>query len=299
MDSRSSFVQRFGDLIALLRADPGNDAAQDLALAAATGAVAAQAVEVEAGIHWSVIPEDLTLKGRLLARQVDVLRVAAGAEPHELLALARALSHDAVPLPSSPHIELEMVHFLAPPDEEPGEGAERPTEPSRPVAPRRRAAGLEDRRRPGRAHHLGIERRRGADRRAPEERRRLELIRDQRTEIVRLHEALGRASAALAWDLVLTAALALVRLVPKVPAAERRSFGIQLRRAVPRRAIEALVDVAEREVGAARARHRGAAVDRPRCGGGRARPAAGGRGAGASGASTTTCSAACRASIRW
>jgi HEAT repeat protein len=35
--------------------------------------------------------------------------------------------------------------------------------------------------------------------------------------------------------------------VPKVPAGERRTFGIQLRRAIPRRAIEALVDVAERE----------------------------------------------------
>jgi HEAT repeat protein len=64
---------------------------------------------------------------------------------------------------------------------------------------------------------------------------------------VRLHEALGRGVRGLAWDLVLTAALALVRLVPKVPALERRTFGIQLRRAIPRRAIEALVDVAERE----------------------------------------------------
>ena len=247
MDSRSSFIQRFGDLIALLRADPGNDAAQDLALTAATGAVAAQAVEVEAGIHWSVIPEDLTLKGRLLARQVDVLRVAAGAEPHELLALARALSHDVTPLPSSPHIELEMVQRLAPPDGEPGGGAERPAEPS--VQPRRAAErrGWDDRRRPGAAHHGGFVRRRGADRRAGGERR-LELVRNQRAEIAQLHEVLGRAVRACAWDAVLAAAVALVRLAPRVPATERRSYGIQLRRAVPRRAIEALTDLAEREI---------------------------------------------------
>jgi len=75
----------------------------------------------------------------------------------------------------------------------------------------------------------------------------VELIRDQRTESLRLHEVLGRSVRGLTWDLVLSAALALVRLVPKIPAVERRTFGIQLRRAIPRRAIEALVDVAERE----------------------------------------------------
>ena len=40
MDSKSTFIKRFGDLVALLRADPGNDAAQELALAAAAAAVA-------------------------------------------------------------------------------------------------------------------------------------------------------------------------------------------------------------------------------------------------------------------
>ena len=115
MDSKSAFIKRFGDLIALLRVDPGNDAAQDLALAASTAAVEDEPLDIEAGVEWNVIPDDLTLKGRLLARQVELIRIAAGAEPDELLALARALSHDLSPIPSSAHIDVEMVQLLAPP----------------------------------------------------------------------------------------------------------------------------------------------------------------------------------------
>ena len=246
VDAKSTFIKRFGDLVALLRADPGNDAAQDLALAAAAAAVETGPLEVEAGIEWSVIPDDLTLKGRLLARHVEAIRIAAGTEPDELLALARALSHDAVPVRSSPNIQVEMVEFPAPPPEETPPAAP-PAERSE-LAPRR---GIErrswsERRRPGRPPYLGIERRQTEDRRASGERR-VELIEGQRTESVRLHELLGRSIRSLAWDVALTAALALVRLVPKVPAAERRTFGIHLRRAIPRRAIEALVDEAERE----------------------------------------------------
>ena len=246
MDSSSAFVKRFGDLIALLRADPGNDAAQDLALAAAAAAVESEPVEIEAGIHWSVIPDDLTLKGRLLARQVEVVRVGAGAEPDELLALARALSHDLTPIPSSSHIEVEMVQRLGPPPDPPSGGARPGVDP--PAPPRRAAErrNWEERRRPGRAHHRGIERRQGTDRRSAGERR-LHLVRSQQAEIARLHEELGRSTRALAWEAVLVAALALVRLAPRVPEAERRNFGIQLRRAVPRRAIEALVNLAERD----------------------------------------------------
>ncbi len=246
VDAKSTFIKRFGDLVALLRADPGNDAAQDLALAAAAAAVETGPLEVEAGIEWSVIPDDLTLKGRLLARHVEAIRIAAGTEPDELLALARALSHDAVPVRSSPNIQVEMVEFPAPPPEETPPAAppaERPELAPRGEIERR---SWSERRRPGRPTYLGIERRQTEDRRASGERR-VELIEGQRTESVRLHELLGWGIRSLAWDVALTAALALVRLVPKVPAAERRTFGIHLRRAIPRRAIEALVDEAERE----------------------------------------------------
>ena len=236
MDSKSAFVKRFGDLVALLRVDPANDAAQDLALSAACAAVEAEPVDVEAGLAWSVIPDDLTLKGRLLARQVEAVHVAAGAEPHELLALARALSHDTVVIPSCPNVQVQMMEHLVPPPA------------SDPPAPRGAAErrAWEERRRPGRACYLGIERRRGVDRRVRGERR-LHLIHGQRSEIEGLHETLGRSARSMAWDAVLAAALALVRLVPKVPAGERRTFGIQVRRAIPRRAVESLVDLAEQD----------------------------------------------------
>jgi hypothetical protein len=240
VDSKSAFVKRFGDLVALLRVDPSNDAAQDLALSAACAAVEAEPVEVVAGLAWSVIPDDLALKGRLLARQVETVHVAAGAEPHELLALARALSHDTVVIPSCPNVQVQMVEHLVPP---PGLPAAPETEAPRGTAERR---GWEERRRPGRARYLGIERRRGADRRVSGERR-LQLINGQRSEIEHLHETLGRSARSMTWDAVLAAALALVRLVPKVPAGDRRTFGIQVRRAIPRRAVESLVDLAAQD----------------------------------------------------
>jgi hypothetical protein len=78
MDPKSTFIKRFGDLVALLRADPGNDAAQELALEAAAAAVADAALRIEAGVEWHVIPNEMTLKARMLARQVDAFSVAAG-----------------------------------------------------------------------------------------------------------------------------------------------------------------------------------------------------------------------------
>lgn len=243
MDATSTFVKRFGDLIALLRVDPGNDAAQDLALTAAAAAVEVDAVEVEAGIAWSEIPDELTLKGRLLARGVERIRIAAGAEHHELLALARALSHDHVPVQSSPRVGVDMVEQLSPPPAPPDGPTTSP--PSRRASERR---GWHDRRQAGPARYLGVDRRRGGDRRSTGERR-LYLIRGQQAEIANLHTLLARSARSLAWESVLAAAVALVRLVPKVPAAERRTFGIQVRRAIPKRAIEAIVDLAERDAG--------------------------------------------------
>jgi hypothetical protein len=251
VDSKSAFIKRFGDLIALLRVDPGNAAALDLALSAPAAAVETEPVEIEAGIEWNVIPEELTLKGRLLARQVDVIRIAAGAEPEELLALARALSHDLSPIQSSLNIEIKMVHLLAPPpgtSGPPDRGGEPPA-PSPSAAPTRRATerrDWEERRRPGRAHYRGVERRGVPDRRVTGERR-LFLIEGQQVEIARLHETLVRSARGMAWETVLAAALALVQLAPRVPTVDRRTFGIQIRRAIPRRAVESLLDLAERD----------------------------------------------------
>lgn len=101
--------------MALLRVDPGNDAAQDLALSAAVGAVAGMSAEVEAASEVSGSAEGVGLRARMIARQVDRLRVTAGAEPHELQAVARALAHDLTPIPATPHVEVDLMRLLAPP----------------------------------------------------------------------------------------------------------------------------------------------------------------------------------------
>jgi hypothetical protein len=115
LDLNSDFVRRFGDLVALMRVDPGNDAAQDLALTAAACAVACTAVEVDASREESGSPVGVGLRARMLARQVDRLRVAAGAQPHELEVVARALAHDLTPIPATAHVQIELLRLLAPP----------------------------------------------------------------------------------------------------------------------------------------------------------------------------------------
>ena len=115
LDLDSDFVRRFGDLVALMLVDPSNDAAQDLALTAAASAVACTAVEVDASSEQSGSAEGVGLRARMLARQVDRLRVAAGAEPYELEAVARALAHDLTPIPAKPHVQVEHMRLLAPP----------------------------------------------------------------------------------------------------------------------------------------------------------------------------------------
>jgi HEAT repeat protein len=253
VDSKSTFVKRFGDLVALLRVDPANDAAQDLALTAACAAVETEPVDVEAGIASSVITDDLALESRLLARQVEAVHVAAGAEPHELLALARALSHDTVAIPSCPNVRVDMVQRLVPPPGVPAAppaGGDGTGSAAGSTTPRRggERRTWKERRRPGRGRYPGMERRRGADRRVSGERR-LYLINGQRAEIERLHDTLSRSARGLAWDAVLAAALALVHLVPRLPSGDRRTFGIGIRRAIPRRAVESLVDLAEQDAG--------------------------------------------------
>ena len=46
VEANSTFVKRFGDLVSMLRADPGNDAAQDLALATSVAAVETEPIVI-------------------------------------------------------------------------------------------------------------------------------------------------------------------------------------------------------------------------------------------------------------
>lgn len=253
MDAKSTFVKRFGDLVTLFRVDPGNDAAQELALDAAAAAVAQVSVQVEAGVEWSAIPDDMGLKSRMLARQVDCLRIAAGVHPLELRALARALAHDVTPLRSSPSIEIEFIRLLAPPPLPPGGGPGPDRGPrgggTRAAGNRRRGVERrqgDDRRRSLRTRWSDSERRRGGDRRNTGERR-LYLVKDLRAESARLLDALAQACRTQAWEDVLHTAYALIRLAPRIPQADRRTLGIQVRRALPRAALEPVVELAERD----------------------------------------------------
>jgi HEAT repeats len=253
VDPTATFIKRFGDLVTLLRVDPGNDAAQDLALSAAAAVVHHCAVELEAGIAWTQIPDDMPLKARMLARQVDRLRVEAGADPDELQALARALAHDVTPLPVTPSITFELVRLLAPPEPPPappGPGSGGPFIPDAPSPNRRLAVErrrFDERRRQPRGRFHGVERRRGVDRRHSGERR-VHLIQDQRAQIARLRDALVWASSTQAWEEALHALHGLSRLAPKVPDDDRRMFGIEVRRRVPRATLDGVLEVAEHDL---------------------------------------------------
>jgi HEAT repeat protein len=73
------------------------------------------------------------------------------------------------------------------------------------------------------------------------------LVKDQRATAARLLSTLSRACQTSSWEAALYTLQQLVRLAPQVPQAERRAFGIQVRRAVPRPVLEALVGLAERD----------------------------------------------------
>lgn len=249
MDHKSTFIKRFGDLVALLRFEPGNDAAQDLALTASAAAVEELPLEVEAGVEWAVMPAEFTLKSRLLARYVECLRIAAGAEPHELLALARALSHDLTPIPSTPNVQVESVPLLAASAQGmAGAGIAGVFQMNTLVSEIRciERRGWEERRGSGRMRWAGVERRRTTDRRHTGERR-LQFIADQRSTATQLHGTLSQNVRNQSWDAALYAAHALVKITPRVPSAERRTFAIRVRRAIPRRSLEAFLDLAERD----------------------------------------------------
>lgn len=248
MDHKSAFIKRFGDLVALLRFEPGNDAAQDLALTASIAAVEHEPVEVEAGAEWSVTSVEFTLKSRLLARKVECIRIAAGAEAHELLALARALSHDVTPIPSSAKVRVALVPHLAASGQtlatvvaEPGGQATLASESRR--GERRR---WDERRGSGRRRWTGSETRRATDRRSAGERR-LQLVADLRSSIALLLSALDLDLRAQAWESALLAAMGLVRLTPRVPQDERPMFVHRVRQVLSRRVIDGFIDTAERD----------------------------------------------------
>jgi hypothetical protein len=246
VNPQATFLRRFGDLVALLRGDPGNDAAQDLALTAVGTAVAHGPVRVEVGVEKSEPPEPLSLQARLLARRVDSIEVSPDVDLSDLLTLARALAHDTMVLPASPHIRVALIPPLSRDDPESPSAP-----PSSNVAARKSRRPVERRARGDRRCALqsrwpGVERRRRADRRLHGERR-LVVVENLWAEAAQSYENLAHASRHGVPEQILDAAHRLARLAPRVPQAERRVILAQVRQVLRRPGIDVLIDRAERD----------------------------------------------------
>jgi hypothetical protein len=241
LDPRDTFIRRFGDLVALLRVDPGNDAAQDLALTAAVAAVADHSIVVESGVEHGSGGEDLSLAGRLRARRVDLLRVGAGAPPEDLLRLARALSHDVTPVPSTPQVRVEMLPAVMP-----GDLVMAGTDAFTPARGESDRRSWRDRRRWSSDPWQGPERRAGTDRRMTGERR-LRMRKHHEADIGHLQDRLTGALRARAWRDGLEAAHELFLYAARVPAIERRSFTLGARRFLSPHAFAAFIQLGLRD----------------------------------------------------
>jgi HEAT repeat protein len=222
------FTQRFGDLVALLRADPTNDAAQDLALETCTAIANSQPIRLESGVEVVGDEQPLSLKGRLLARQVDIIGISPGVEEEELLRLARALAHDTAPIVSSPHVTALLIESVVPNWN--GltllDGGAETFSPPRDGGDRRLHADRRDVLRGVR--YRGQERRR-TERRVTGERR-LVLVKHVASDVQKVHERLGRAIKEADWRAALHLASVQLQTLPAVPYEDRRRQAILLKR---------------------------------------------------------------------
>jgi hypothetical protein len=207
-DAGASFAELLGRLILLLRERPVRDAevrrAVDLLAARAERGEAL----IEAGIenNWAVDGDPL--KERLQARQVDAIRIAAGAGGVELLALARALADDTAPVPSTALIRVKFLPdplplvFSGPRDSLP--------DPAATPVPRARTG-------------------------------------DQLAPMVEgILRELEKAVARQQWLAALHDAQAAIRLLPSVREDVRRTFSLALKRLLTKTVVEALIEQAYR-----------------------------------------------------
>ncbi|MEO8198884.1 MAG: HEAT repeat domain-containing protein [Gemmatimonadota bacterium] len=193
----------------LLRREPTNVADQKDALRRAMAALLGP-VLIEAGIEGSQVPDDNSLKGRLLYRRVDSIVVSEDAPPAEVLTLARALASDDLPVGSSSGIQVELLpasavrsdlHPVAPPP------VSLPDEP--PPSRSRTMSGPVD-------------------------------------EAQRIATALDHSFDQGNWMEALHAAQALVRLTLRFPDHERRAYLLSLRRIFTRRMLDEFIQFSMR-----------------------------------------------------
>jgi len=217
-----TFEQTLGDLVSQVRAHPGDHAALAMALDRVAGRVASTPAILEAGIEntWSLDGDDL--RGRLLSRGVDAIRVAAGASRDDLLALARALAEDDGALPTTPSVQVDLIPTI-------GQilGAPRGADGDQ-------FAVIPERTFPGDTPPVLTVRIRTSDRLAATLRQLLDLV---QTSVRR-----G------AWLEVLHNAQAVLRLLAGMPPDVRRGYGIALRRVLSRPVLQALIEQAYRVI---------------------------------------------------
>ena len=212
-DSPSAlFTACFGRLVVLLRRRPGDLGAQKDALRSAMAELRRGPVRIEAGIEYSDVPDDSSLKGRLLYRFVDSIAFAAEAPAGEVLALARALAQDRGPIPSTPSVLVELV---------PSSSARPDLEAASPAVP-----GTSEPQSPPVQRHRTMS--------------------GPVSEAETLTRAMERSAAAGRWMEAIHAAQALIRLTPRFPEHEQRSHLIALRRAFPRPLLEQFIAFAMR-----------------------------------------------------
>jgi hypothetical protein len=114
-------AQALERLVVVARETPRAGEVQEaLAADAAHMAAALSApVRVDAGVEGSSLVTGTTLRGRLLARAVDWIEVRPGASADDVLALARALASDELPMPILAGVDITMVPLPLPVDGEP------------------------------------------------------------------------------------------------------------------------------------------------------------------------------------
>ncbi len=106
-NSSSPLSELLGTLVQLLRTSPKSDDRIRKALDLITAKVARDPGVIEGGIENNWALDGDQLKERLQIRQVDAIRIAAGASRNDLLALAKALAADEGPMPVGTAVEVQ------------------------------------------------------------------------------------------------------------------------------------------------------------------------------------------------
>jgi len=204
------FTAYFGQLVLLIRRHPEDSAGQKSALRGAMAVLPLGPVRIEAGIEYSDVPDDTSLKGRLLTRLVDSISFAPDAQPADVLDLARALARDEGPVPSTTAVQVELV---------PSSSARADLGPAPPVP------GVDPGPPPAVRHRMMA---------GPVE------------EAETLARAVGGYAAAGRWMEAVHAAQAMVRLTPRFPEHEQRGHLITLKRTFTRALLDEFIGYAMR-----------------------------------------------------